>query len=140
MAVTILVPISPREESTAVLYLPKQELDLGIVQWRGEREVTFSVLNKGQRRLVINEVDNECACGQPVRRTVIIPPGGVENLVVNIDTRSKSVDFENLASFTTNDVAQPRFDLRVRASVASTEQLHGADANQQVSVLVFGKQ
>jgi hypothetical protein len=67
--------------------------------------------------LVINEIDLECGCRDPIRRTILVPPGETVEANVTLDTRFATGPIEKIASFTTSDPTQPRFDLTVRAWV-----------------------
>jgi len=132
-----LIPTSRCLDDGAVVYLPQRQLDLGSVTFQEERDIKFEVVNMGKRRLVINEIDSDCGCGEPVRRTVVIPSGEVGHLSVGIDTRFAIGEIRKQTSFTTNDPVQPRFELLVKASVQPTENPHSSlDQRQQVSVLV----
>ncbi len=128
----------PRGQPAAILYVANRTVDLGVLSPGDVREVAFRIANKGNRRVVINEIDRGCECGEPVRRTIVIPPGAAEDWVLNIDTKFKIGAFEKLTSFTTSDPAQPRFDLLVKGSVQPVEKSDDSDADQQqqVSVLI----
>jgi len=128
----------PRGRPAPVLYVANPTVELGVLSPGDVREVAFPIVNKGNRRLVINEIDRGCGCGEPVRRTMLIPPGAAEDWVVSIDTRFETRAFEKLTSFTTSDPAQPRFDLLVKSSVHPAEKSYDSDADQQrqVSVLI----
>jgi hypothetical protein len=121
----------------AVLYIDNPLVELGALSPGELREVVYSISNKGNSRLVINEVDRGCGCGDPVRRTLLIPPGATKDMVVSIDTPITTGAIEKLTTFTTNDPAQPRFNLLVRAWVAPTEHLDGPDADQRQSFSVL---
>jgi hypothetical protein len=95
------------------------------------RKVAFRMVNKGNRRLVINEIDRLCGCSDLVRKTMLLPPGGSKDWVLSIDTSFEEQSFERLTSFTTNDPARPRFDLLVKGTVYPAEKLCNTDANQQ---------
>ncbi len=118
---------SAQSNFAAEVYLPNQQLDFGVVTFQEERQVSFTVLNTGKRRLVINEVNVGCGCGEPVLRTVVIPPGGAGELIVSIDTRFITGATEKSATFTTNDTTLPRFELLVKASVYPAEKSSGWD-------------
>jgi hypothetical protein len=53
-----------------------------------------------------------------------------------MDTRSATGAIEKVTSLTTNDPAQPRLNLLVKASVNPAERSACSDADRQVSVLV----
>ena len=127
-----------RGQPTPVLHVANAIVELGVLSPGDLREVAFPIVNKGNRRLVINEIDRECRCGEPVRRTLVIPPGVAEDLVVSIDTRFEAGAFEKLTSVTTNDPARPRFDFLVKASVHLEEKSKRSEEDQrrQVSVLI----
>jgi hypothetical protein len=105
---------------------------------RQEQRVPFEIHNAGTRRLVLNEVDVDCGCGDPIRKTVIVPPGRSVDLTVTLNTRFVTGPIQKIASFATSDPARPRFDLTVRAWVDAAEQAacYGTDEPDEVSVLI----
>ncbi len=60
MSMTFLSSANRRAGGDVVLHLPKRCLDLGTVTYRDTRSFSFSLVNKGTRRLVVNELDSEC--------------------------------------------------------------------------------
>ncbi len=116
LALSISEPIHPKNAS---LVLSKDVRDLGQTSIQGEQRVSFLVRNAGTRRLVLNELDRECGCGKDVVRTILVAPGTTVEVNVPFDTRTATGPVENIASFTTNDPTQPRFDLTVRAFVVA---------------------
>ena len=121
----------PGGHPAAVLYVANPIVELGVLSPGEVREIALPIVNKGSRRLVLNEVDSGCQCGDRIRRTILIPPGATEEVIVGIDTRFATGAIEASTSFTTNDPAQPRFDLIVRAWVPVSEQLEPIPAIRQ---------
>ena len=107
----------------AVLYVANPIVELGVLSPGNVREIALPIANKGGRRLIIHEMDESCECGSPIKRTILIPPGVTKKVKVLIDTRFATGAIESTTSFTTNDRAQPHFDLIVRAWVLQSEQL-----------------
>lgn len=105
--------LSPR------LVLHAASRDLGSVDQGRVLRATFPVTNAGGRRLLILEEGGGC-CGQPAEaRRLIVPPGGCENLTVEVDTAPWHGRMEHVVHYTTNDPEIPRFALRVTAQVHS---------------------
>lgn len=80
-------------------------------------KAAFPVGNSGGQRLVINELDTTCDCGERSLRTFLVAPGETVDLIVTLDTRFARGEVENIASFTTNDPQRPRLNLTLRAFV-----------------------
>ena len=135
---TLTMGRPPAARSTGpMLVLPHNVRDLGRRTTRQEWRVPFQFQNSGTRRLVINEVDTGCGCGDPIRKTVIIPPGESAEVTVTLDARLATGPVEKITSFTTSDPAQPRVDLTVRAWVDGEKPVAtGLDDRKQASVLV----
>lgn len=111
-------------------------VDLGVLSPGENREVAFSILNKGDRRLVINEQDSGCGCGEPVSETLLIPSGDTKEIVFDIDAQYGLGSIKKKRSFTTNDPAQPRFDLIVKARVDRVEPSTGSDSPKLAPLLI----
>lgn len=80
-------------------------------------EAAFPIRNTGGRRLVINELDTDCECGERSLRTYLIAPGETVDLIVTLDTRPARGAVANTVSFTTNDPQRSRLELTVQAFV-----------------------
>lgn len=104
----------------SAIAIPTTTQDLGIISDDKILKTSFLVRNIGSRRLVVNEVDAACGCGNPVVDTIIIPPGEWGELNVSLDTRFMNGPVENTASFTTSDPERPRMFLTVRGWVPSS--------------------
>jgi hypothetical protein len=116
-----LASVGTRTNGNASVHLPKRLADLGRVTLQEKREVRFLVMNQGNCRLVINELDGGCRCGTPIQKTVCVPPGKSAVVIASIDTRFVTGAIEKTTTFTTNDPTQPRFELVVKASVQPAE-------------------
>jgi hypothetical protein len=101
----------------AVVSLTNTHRDLGPTSQRKLWEAAFAVHNAGGQRLVVNQLDTACDCGERSLRTFLVAPGETVDLIVTLDTRLGGGEVENVASFTTNDPQRPRFDLTLRAIV-----------------------
>ena len=103
----------------AIILIPQPVQTLGQISDRKVWQMLFSVQNQGNARIVLNESDLECGCGENPKRTLIIPPGETMQIAVPLDTRFSAGPVENRVSFTTNDPTQPRITLTARAFVAT---------------------
>jgi len=101
----------------ARLHVSEPVRDLGHTSFENTLEEVFLIHNHGNRRLVVNELDQQCDCEDRVIRTVLISPGETARVVLTIDPRFASGPTETVAIFTTNDPVQPRFSLSVSAHV-----------------------
>jgi hypothetical protein len=122
--------------NAASLVMSDRVRDLGPTSIREERGVSFPIRNAGTRRLVLNELDQQCGCGDRVQRTILVAPGETVEVNVPLDTRFATGAVENSASFTTNDPAHPRFKLTVRAFVTAEKPVLANPENRKVSVLI----
>lgn len=95
--------------------------DLGHTTVQRELGVIFPIRNNGMRRLVLNEVDRQCQCGDRARRTIVIPPGATDEVTVILDTRFAAGPIEATAAFTTNDPRRPTLMLTARAWVDTAD-------------------
>jgi hypothetical protein len=108
---------TPQSEDRPVISLRQTSHEIGQTAERRVWNCLFPIMNAGSRRLILNELDLSCGCGEQVRQTIIIPPGETQVLTVTLDTRQASGDTEAIARYLTNDPSLPRFDLTVRATV-----------------------
>ena len=127
----------PRGQWT--LYVAEKLRDLGRTPVQKKWDVDFPIRNIGTRRLVVNELDPGCRCGNRVHRTILIPPGETAEVAVTLNTRFDSGPIETTAVFTTNDPGQPRFNLTVRAWVDAADVLAHSRAHDEseVSILIL---
>ncbi len=125
--------------SRAAVSIANTVLDLGPVGDQKEWEITFPLRNAGARRLVLNEVDLACDCGDPTLRTIVVQPRETVNLVVRLNTRSAVGPVENVARFTTNDKSCPRLNLTVRATVHATGRSANPRANDRATVSLLNR-
>jgi hypothetical protein len=109
-----LSAVSPPD---AALLVESPIHDLGDVSQQKEWPVRFLLRNRGRERLVVNELDTACSCGERLKRTIIIPARGTAEVTVILDTRHHSGPVEASSTFTSSDPATPRFQLIARAHV-----------------------
>lgn len=109
------------QSGRAILSFSNPIHDLGRTAVRKEWEIPFVLRNRGTRRLVINELDPVCNCGNRTRRTLTIPPGGSAQVTVTLDTRHASGAIEAIGVFTCNDLSASSFQLVARAFVDTAE-------------------
>ena len=130
---------SPSEnQNTPRLLLASYRADIGPLSEGEIRRVTFEMTNQGRRRLVVNEMDDDCKCGHPVRRTLLLAPNSTETWALDIDSNLESGQFKKSIRFTTSDPAQPQFKLQINGSAPETQipQTEQSIDNQFKSVLV----
>jgi len=111
----------PRAQPAAVLCVAKRTVDLGHTTAQKEWKIGFPIRNAGTRRLVLNELDPDCNCGDRARQTTLVPPGATAEVTVTLDTRFASGPIETTARFTTSVPAQPALNLTVRAWVDAAD-------------------
>lgn len=113
---------SPSEnQNTPRLLLTRDRAHIGRLSEGEVRRVTFDMINQGTRRLVINEMDDDCKCGHPVRRTLLLAPNSTETWTLDINSDFESGQFKKLIRFTTSDPAQPQFELQINGSAPETQ-------------------
>jgi hypothetical protein len=128
---------NPPQPPRASLNLSNHIRELGHTSIQKEWRVPFQIRNSGTRRLVINETDPDCGCGNRSLRTILVPSGETAELTVTLDTRFAAGPIEAIAAFTTNDPARPRFNLIVRARVdAASLPLNAKPEDTAVSILI----
>lgn len=123
------------DRAGATVLIPDPVQNLGQVSDRKQWQIMFPVQNCGNVRLVLNELDLECGCGDKSKQTMLVAPGTTMEIAVPFDTRFAAGSVENCVSFTTNDPAQPRVTLTVRAFVLASLQpkpvpAEDSDANE----------
>ncbi|MGV3486133.1 MAG: DUF1573 domain-containing protein [Planctomycetaceae bacterium] len=104
----------------AVLSAVATHYDLGQTAADSRWQLVFPIRNLGTRRLVLNELDTGCDCGDDPHSSIVVPPGGTVELVVPLDTLQAAGPVESERSFTTNDPRWPRLELKARALVAGS--------------------
>lgn len=126
------------DKMRATVLIPEPVQTLGQISDRKQWQIIFPVRNSGDMRLVLNELDLDCGCGNKTKRSVLVPPGKTTKISVLLDTRFAAGSVENCVSFTTNDPTQPRVTLTVRAFVLASPQPKSAHQEElkQVSVLM----
>jgi hypothetical protein len=133
----VRAPQSQPQPLRASLNLPTHICELGHTSIQKEWRIPFQIRNSGTRRLVVNEADRDCGCGNRSSRTILVPPGETTELTVTLDTRFAAGPIEAIAAFTTNDPARPRFNLIVRAQVhAASLPLNSKPEDTSVSILI----
>lgn len=119
----LTLPAAHSRHPVAVVHIDNRVIDVGAIAPGELREVVCPIVNWGDRRLVVNELDRGCSCGKRTGRTLLVPPGCSENLAVQIQAGRKTGAIETIARFATNDPTQPSFDLLIKASVDPTAKL-----------------
>ena len=103
--------------SHASLNVPTNVVDFGCTSVRQQWRVPFQICNSGNKRLIINQANASCGCGDSLHQTLIIPPGESVNVTLKLDTRFGTGLVETTSNFTTSDPEHPRFNLTARAFV-----------------------
>lgn len=106
--------------SAASIVVDVNVRDLGRTSVRSESVVPFVVHNAGKKRLVLNEVNQACDCGDSKAKTIVVVSGETAQVPVLLDTRFSTGSIENHAVYTTNDPNLPRLKLTARVFVVDT--------------------
>jgi hypothetical protein len=120
VALLVRLTLTPTCEAFPDLYVVQPTIDLGELQDGDARDVEFRILNRGERRLVINRLERECGCDSPNSVTTVIPPNSEDKISVRLDTRDAKGLTEQIARFTTNDPNHPHLTLTLRAIVPAS--------------------
>lgn len=120
VALLFRLTLTPTCEASPNLYVLQPTIDLGELPDGDTRDVEFRILNRGERRLVINRLERECGCDSSNSATTIIPPNSEDRISVRLDTRDAKGLTEQIARFTTNDPNHPHFTLTLRAIVPAS--------------------
>lgn len=102
-----------------LLEVETQFAELGSVEFGSRTDIAFRFENLGGKRVVIHEVDQACACGEPIRRSMTLGGRAGQDWVVNFETAFQVGPIEKIWHFISSDPALPRFSLTVRAEVES---------------------
>ncbi len=79
-------------------------------------EVTLTLRNRGQRRLIVNE--EQCHCrNSESRASTIVDPGKKKTLNLRFEVADTTGPTQHEWKFTTNDPARPRFSVVTKATV-----------------------
>ncbi len=126
------------EKDQPTLRIAEPVRDLGQIKERKQWSVSFTIHNVGNTRLVLNELDVECGCGEKIKRTILVPPGETAEVTVPLDSRFMSGEIENSANFFTSDPLRPKVTLTAKAFVAAPipSQAAGTSHEKQYSILV----
>lgn len=98
----------------AVLSAASTHYHLGQTSAATQWQIVFPIRNLGARRLVLNELDPGCDCGDALH-TIVVPPLETAEITVFLDTHNAVGLVESEKSFTTNDPQMPRLELKVDA-------------------------
>lgn len=130
------VSVDPRPTG-ALLTSSDTTRDLGQTSDREVLHVSFHIRNSGRRRLVLNALERDCACSDPMQPTILVDIGETLHVDVPLDTRFATGTVENSVSFATNDPAHSQFHLKVRAFVIGDKPVYVRPVDpKQSSVLV----
>lgn len=99
----------------------------------------FVISNRGDRRIVLNEVGCP-GCGHNVMDdTVIVPPGGQWRMPVSLATTGRSGPLRRVVTITTSDPDRPQIEFTLSALVVADSEKDEAERPPQgKSVLVPG--
>jgi hypothetical protein len=111
----------PGVRGQATVYISEPIQDFGHTVIRKKWDVVFQIQNTGTRRLVLNELNPDCACDDRVGRAIVVPPSETASVVLSLDTRFSSGPAEASLSLMTNDPAHPRIKLVAQAWVDAAE-------------------
>lgn len=107
----------PREASAPQLTIADTVVALGVVAPGHRCDVTFSVQNSGDRRLVLIALVPECECVRAREVEIVIDPHRTAPVKVAFHAPSNPGAFDLAIKFATNDAAHPQLNLTIRADV-----------------------
>ena len=111
------------DSNSPKVVLAYTQRDLGTACQGAVLRATFPIANAGTRRLILREEGAGC-CGQSTRpREIILPPGGSEDITLDVDTAPWHGRMQHTVRYVTNDPRRPRFALQVNATVESPPSL-----------------
>ena len=84
---SLLISIVSLLQAQSQISFDKNEYDLGDILWKKPTTVTFTVINKGNKPLVINNVDVSCGCLNPTWTKKPIPPKGFGTVSATFDAK-----------------------------------------------------
>jgi hypothetical protein len=105
--------------------LPATRCDLGTVPADKPFEVRFTIRNAGKTRLIVNPEIGACCEQSELNGTVMVMPGRSAQLVVAGDPAAYGDRLETAVTYTTNDSALPRFELKVFGRIAKSKSESG---------------
>ncbi|MBX9772669.1 MAG: DUF1573 domain-containing protein [Candidatus Obscuribacterales bacterium] len=110
--------------------------DLGAVKEGIQVHHTFTVLNKGNRTLIIDRVSSSCGCTIPTMPLKRIEPGNSAPLEVIMDTAMKQGKITKDIEVYSNDPKTPKCIVQLSATV---ENLHTSLTGQQKAKIFEGR-
>jgi len=90
--------------------------DFGEILERKSYVHTYTVKNVGTEDLIIEEVKPGCGC-TAASFTERIPPGGVGEIVLEVDNEKVTGKFDKAASILTNDPKHPQMSISIAAKI-----------------------
>lgn len=97
-----------------------QSIDVGAVRGGQTLQQFVPVVNKSNRRVVINQQLEACGCNKaPMEGSVIIQPEELRQLQVWLSIPEQMGDFQQAIQFHTSDKKNPRFEVLFRGTVVS---------------------
>lgn len=131
-----------KDASESAAAAPKLEVvekvhDFGVVTEGDRLTHVFSVKNTGTGTLIIDRVTTSCGCTAAVLKKKEIPPGSQGEIEVTFDTTRRGGDNRKTITIQSNDPANPRSELEVRAKVETLLALEPAFVRLNPE---FGKQ
>jgi len=117
-------PISDHADSASPqVVLRCTQRDLGTIYQGAVLRATFPIANAGTRRLILREEGAGC-CGQSTHPpAIILPPGGSEDITLDVDTAQWHGRMRHTVRYVTNDPRRPRFAVQINATVESPPSL-----------------
>lgn len=99
-----------------IMELDKMEHDFGSIKIESQNKCTFTVTNKGDKPLIIQDVKASCGCTTPVKPEKPIPPGKSDKIEVGFKPNSTG-DVEKTVTITANTDPQVTI-VKVKAKVS----------------------
>jgi len=100
-----------------LIRLDERRWDVGRVPQNSAFRHSFRLRNDGTAPLVIQKVETDCGCTAAMYRDTVIAPGASSALDLQFDSRDYEGEVQRVVVLKTNDPAEPRIDLVVRAEV-----------------------
>jgi hypothetical protein len=83
--VLLMACTNTSQKNNAVVSFTKAELDLGLLEYKHSKTVSFEIENPGETPLIIFDVKTSCGCTVPNWSKKPIKPGKTESIQVTYD-------------------------------------------------------
>lgn len=107
----------PALNSGPMIHLSERMVELGDLPQHERREHAFRIENRGTAPLAITKIETTCSCTAAIASDSVLAPGETTDLNVTYNTKDKEGEETQIVVLYTNDPAEPRIDLVVKANV-----------------------